>query len=101
MQLVLDQDVTVVGDIHRVGIELMDTTEPKRMRIEIVAHGEDNKISKSVLMADELTAESEKKMPVVIGDETIAHTPIEIRGMTKHIKMIVPRSAKLTETKAS
>jgi diacylglycerol kinase family enzyme len=97
MQLILDQQLTVVGDIHRVAIGLLEGVGNKKMRVEIDAHDADNKISKTVLLVDELSAESEKKMPVMIGNETIAHTPIEIKGSAKYIKLIVPKSAKLPE----
>lgn len=90
MTITIDQELEVIGKIHGIRIDLLDNAS-KKLQVEILAHDSDRKISKSVLMADELSAESEKKMPVVIGDETVAHTPIEIRGITKHIKLIVPK----------
>lgn len=99
MQITIDQQLTVIGDIHGVNVTLLEETGSKKMKVEIVARDSDKKISKSVIMADELEAESEKKMPVVIGNETIAHTPIEIKGLAKHIRLIVPKNSRLTETK--
>lgn len=90
MQILLDQQLSVVGQIHGVRIDLL-ADQAKKLRVEILAHDSDKKMSKTVILADEIEAESDKKMPVVIGNETIAHTPIDIRGMSKHIKLLVPK----------
>lgn len=88
MKVVVDQQLSITGNVHGIRIDLVSEKD-KKLKVEILAH-DDNKLSKTVLMADEIEAESEKKMPVVIGNETITHTPVEIRGVSKHIKLISP-----------
>lgn len=92
MKLLLDQQLEIIGNIHGIRVDLLENSS-KKLQIEVLAHDSDKKISKSILLADEMSAESEKKMPVVIGDETVAHTPIEIKGISKHIKLIVPKGS--------
>jgi len=92
MDITLDQQMTIKGPVHGIRVDLVSDKD-KKLRVEILAH-DDNKVAKTVIMADELEAESEKKMPVVIGNETITHTPVEIKGVSKHIKLISPAPKK-------
>ncbi|RLC37521.1 hypothetical protein DRH29_01475 [candidate division Kazan bacterium] len=53
----------------------------------------------SLLHGNCLTIDSDKKMPVTMGNETIAFTPVEIKGLSKHVRLMVPKGSngELTE----
>ena len=94
-KLVLDDEIQATGPAHKVEVMTHDQADAKKLRIRFFA-AQPTAATPSLLHSDKLTIESDTKMPVMMGNETIAHTPVEVRGLTKHIQLIVPKSEKLT-----
>ncbi|MFH0905203.1 MAG: diacylglycerol kinase family protein [bacterium] len=101
-EMVLDDELRAVAKAHRVEVKLNGTQGKKKLQIRLLVPKDRATHSTTILHSDVLSITSDKKMPITIGNETIAYTPMEIRGMTKHINLVVPkpRSHKLTKTEA-
>jgi hypothetical protein len=89
-QLTLDDDIKATGPAQKVEVAINGERESKKLQVRLFV-AESQTIPPSLLHSDKLTVESDTKMPVMMGNETIAHTPIEVRGLAKHIQLIVPQ----------
>ncbi len=92
--LTLDDSLKVSSWIHKITISLLEEGEHK-LKLELLSQAGEE-ITTTKLFADKVDVESDRKMPVLVGNETAAHTPAEIKAMSKHINLIVPKSNKLT-----
>ena len=92
------------GGTLRVGNRAGDNSNKgeKKLHIRLFVPTKDG-LNTSLLHGDFLTVDSDKKMPVTMGNETIAFTPVGIKGLSKHIQLIVPKgiNGKLTESISS
>lgn len=100
-QLKVDEDLTATGKTQRLEIELNNNGHEKKLLVHLFVPGAKT-VEHSLLSGDSLAIESERKLPVIMGNETVAFTPVEIKGLAKHIRLIVPttKTSKLTEIPA-
>jgi diacylglycerol kinase family enzyme len=85
----IDDDLKITGPMHKLHVQLNDEKGDKKLRLELIT---DTPKNATKLWADGLTVESDKKMPVLMGNETAAHTPVEIKGLAKYIEILVPKA---------
>ena len=95
----LDEEVKVVGNTRRVQIKLNGEQGDKKLKLTFFTSPDPS--TASVLHSDALSVVGETKMPVLVGNEMVAHTPVEIRGLTKYVRLIVPKPSQLTTAKSS
>ncbi|AKM84801.1 TPA: hypothetical protein DHW58_02740 [Patescibacteria group bacterium] len=95
----LDDEVQVKSRAHRLQIQLNGVNNDKKLKLTLFASP--NPDTASILHSDAVAIESDIKMPVIIGNETVAHTPVEIKGLTKYVRLIVPKEPRLTATESS
>lgn len=97
-KIVMDDDLYAVSETQKIEVTLNSHKNDKKLQIRLFVPTEDG-LDTSLLHSNSLAIDSDKKMPVTMGNETIAFTPVEIRGLTKHIQLIIPKGTedKLTE----
>lgn len=93
--LALDDELVMSGVIEKMTISLNGVNGTKKLKVETFI--KDNPLkANSLFHGDNIAIVSKTKMPVIMGNETVAHTPVEIKGISKYINLLVP-SQKLTE----
>jgi len=98
-QMTVDDEIRAAGEAKSLEVTLNGETHEKRLKIQfIVGDTPDNK--QTLLHGNSLKIESDRRMPVIMGNETVAHTPIEVQGLSKYIKLIVPKKEKKLTAKA-
>jgi len=90
-EIKLDDDLKVESSLQKLAVVLNNEKGGKKLCLELVTDGPKNPTR---LWADEIAIEGDKKMPVLMGNEEVAHTPVEIKGMTKYIELLVPQTSK-------
>ena len=99
--VVADEDMTVEGAINRIEAVLNPERESKKLQLTLYT-GHAKQVDITKIPANSFTVESDRKMAVVMGNETIGQTPVEIKGLAKYIKILVPRvTPRLTNEKKS
>lgn len=92
-----DDGVRVTTLVQKISARLNDEKGGKKILLEITT---DDPKSPTRLWMDELEIEGDKKMPVLMGNETVAHTPVEIKGCSKYIELLIPKlPAKLAKSR--
>lgn len=92
----LDEEIKVDGPMQKLSVYLNDEKGGKKLRLELLT---DTPKNPTKLLADSMAIEGDKKMPVLMGNETVAHTPVEIKGLAKYIELLVAKApAKLTKS---
>ena len=97
--IALDDDVLVRSKTHRLQVKLNGEHGDKKLKLTLFASPDPTEIS--ILHSNSIAIEGETKMPVIIGNETVAHTPVEIKGLAKYIRLIVPKDNQLTASKTA
>jgi len=91
----IDDELKINGPMQKLQVKLNDDKGGKKLRLELIT---DTLKNPTKLWGDEIKIEGDKKMPVLMGNEVVAHTPVEIKGCTKYIELLVPKSpVKLTK----
>jgi len=94
-EIKIDNELQIRGVLHKLSIKLNDERGSKKLRLELVTDSSKN-VTK--LWGDEIEIEGDKKMPVLMGNETVAHTPVEIKGSSKYIDLLtLKKPVKLTK----
>ena len=75
--LKVDDELKITSMMHKLSVSLNDEKGGKKLRLEL---NSDTPKNPTRLWADEVEIEGDKKMPVLMGNETVAHTPVEIKG---------------------
>ncbi|MDD5605855.1 MAG: acylglycerol kinase family protein [Patescibacteria group bacterium] len=91
----LDDDLVMSGTVEKMTISLNGVNGTKKLKVETFLKDNLNQ-AHSLMHGDIVAIASKTKMPVIMGNETIAHTPVEIKGVAKYINLVVP-GEKLTE----
>lgn len=87
--LKLDEDLEVSARIQRLQIKLNEKQEDHKLSLELhTRSGNDSVVSR--FGVDSLNMDSARKLHVLSGNETIGYTPLEIKGLSKYIKLIIP-----------
>ena len=94
-QMVVDDELMAAGEAHSLEISLNGEAGTKKLKIQFIV-GNKPSDERTLLHGDNLKIASDRRMPVIIGNETIAHTPIEVQGLSKYIKLIIPKKEELT-----
>lgn len=94
-------DMKLSGVMNKLQIKLNDEKGDKKLRLELTT---DDPKHPTKLWGDTIEIEGDKKMPVLMGNETAAYTPVEIKGLAKYIEVLVakapaPKPSKLTKAK--
>lgn len=89
----VDEETKITGAINRIEAHLNPEKEFGRIHLTL-ATGNPQKPEITKLWASSFYVESDRKMAVVMGNETVAQTPVEIKALTKYIKLLVPKAAK-------
>lgn len=89
--ITVDEEVKLSGPMQKLSVSLNDEKGGKKLRLTMFTDSPKN-VTK--LWADEVKIEGDKKMPVLMGNETAAHTPVEIKGCNKYIELLVPKLTK-------
>lgn len=93
--ITVDDELKIDGPIHKLSVKLNNEKGGKKLRLELIT---DTPKNPTKLWADMVSIEGDKKMPVLMGNETAAHTPVEIKGLGKYIELLTPKlPAKLTK----
>ncbi len=93
--ITFDDGVKVSAFVQKISVKLNDEKGGKKLLLELTS---DDAKSPTRLWMDEMEIEGDKKMPVLMGNETVAHTPVEIKGCSKYIELLVPKALnKLTK----
>lgn len=87
-EIKIDEDLKMTVQLQKLTIKLNDEKGGKKMRLEIAT---DSPKNPTRLWADEIEIEGDKKMPILMGNETAAYTPVEIKGSGKYIELLVPK----------
>lgn len=92
--ITFDNGVKITAVAQKISVKLNDEKGGKKLLLELTS---DDPKNPTRLWMDEMEIEGDKKMPVLMGNETVAHTPVEIKGCPKYIELLVPKaSSKLT-----
>ena len=97
--IALDDNVLVRSKTHRLKVELNGEQDDKKLKLTLFTSPDPTGIS--ILHSNAVAIDGETKMPVIIGNETVAHTPVEIKGLAKYIRLIVPKEKQLTASKVA
>lgn len=90
-QMLVDDELKAAGEAKSIEIALNGEKSEKKLKIQLWV-GDTPDQDPTLLHGNVLTVESDRKMPVLMGNETVAHTPVEVRGLSKCIKLIIPKS---------
>jgi hypothetical protein len=88
VKIKVDGELMITGQMQKMSIKLNDEKGGKKLRLELTT---DSPKNPTKLWADELEIEGDKKMPILMGNETAAHTPVEIKGQSKYIELLIPK----------
>lgn len=99
-QMIVDNEIKATGEAKSLDIILNGEHNEKRLKIQLIV-GDAPSSDSTLLHGNNLKIESDRKMPVIMGNETVAHTPIEIVGLSKYIKLIIPKKEEKLTAKAS
>jgi len=91
--LTIDDQLKLKGAVEKIVVELNQAATDGRLKVRAIGRV-DGKPDETILYGNDLVLESDKRMLVVMGDETVATTPIDIRGLSRRIKLIVPKVVK-------
>lgn len=94
-KVALDDTLVMSGVVERMTVTLNGVNGTKKLKVETFTKGNPTKVD-SLFHSDSIAVASQTKMPVIVGNETIAHTPVEIKGIAKYIHLLVPQE-KLTK----
>lgn len=99
--LQVDSGLTVRCQINTMAIYFQDEFG-KKMKIHLTTLS-DKKSQDSIFRANQLNIESSLNMPILCGNETVAHTPIKIQGVGKTLPVLAtptgPPSTKSNKSK--
>ncbi len=99
-QMVVDDEIKAAGEAKSVEIALNGENNEKKLKVRLVV-GDVSGSDPTLLHGNNLKIESDRKMPVIMGNETVAHTPVEIVGLSKYIKLIIPKKEEKLTAKNS
>ncbi len=87
--ITIDEDLEVSARVQRLHIELNEKKEEKKLSLELYTRsGTESVVSR--FEADTVNMDSARKLHVLMGNEAIGYTPLEIKGLSKYIKLIIP-----------
>ncbi|MFA5009647.1 MAG: acylglycerol kinase family protein [Patescibacteria group bacterium] len=87
-EIKVDEDLQLTVPLQKLTIKLNSDKGGKKLRLEIIT---DSPKNPTKLWADEIEIEGDRKMPVLMGNETAAYTPVEVKGCSKYVELLVPK----------
>jgi diacylglycerol kinase family enzyme len=97
--LALDDELVMSGVVEKMTITLNGVNGTKKLKVETFSKDNPHKAN-SLFHGNSIAVASKTKMPVIVGNETVAHTPVEIKGVAKYINLLVPEHKLTEEAKA-